>query len=153
MLCWAHCLIMFMNGMQKTAVPFIVVILYHLPNRPDRFWGPRTLLLLNTRGSFLGGKGAWTSSWKFSVILMAKLWMNGVVGLFCCLYMLVWNSHVLFLSLFLILIYCYAWSYSITQTRGRTHLDKGSARRRDLYLTTQHPYETDNYARGRVWNR
>ena len=41
------------------------------------------------------------------------------------------------------------WSYWITQSGGRTPLDKGSARGRDFYLTThEHPQERDSYDPG-----
>jgi hypothetical protein len=141
-----------------------VVTLYHPPNCPVRFWGPRTLLLLNTRGFILGGKEVWTSSWSISVGLVSKLWMSVVVSLSCCLFILLWDSQGLFLSFFLSYSdlslptrcrcrrYCYTWSYSITQTRSKIPLDKGSVRRRDLYLTT-HNIHKDSYAPDGIRNR
>jgi hypothetical protein len=53
-------------------------------------------------------------------------------------------------SLYLLIVgvdgYCCTRSHSMTHTLGRTPLGEGSARRRDLYLTTHKSQETDNHA-------
>jgi hypothetical protein len=65
-----------------------------------------------------------------------------------------YNNFTFFLSYFLSFLvwpllctlcrcrgYCCTWSHSTTRTFGRTPLDNGSARRRDLYLTTHNTYK------------
>jgi hypothetical protein len=60
-------------------------------------------------------------------------------------------------SLFCLLVHsrCRGCLFSLyhTQTHttvGRTPLDEGSARRRDLYLTTEHSQQTNIHARGEI---
>jgi hypothetical protein len=94
-------------------------------------------------GSYIVSTGKYISTFRRTVIPSCGTTVNKALVFLAYQYLL---SFLLILTSFYLTTesvdgYCCSWSHSVTHTVGRTPLEEGSVRRRDLYLTTHNTHK------------